>query len=195
MRGPLPGEGCGDCACGDVGSSDSPDSRRLLLAISDATESSFSSMLSWMLPTASNGVSAKRCMIIFASRFGAAFAVKASQETSAVRDRVMPSSHELARMVNETVSQVRDISRTLHPVELESGELQSAIEGLADRMKDALPCEFIAWETCPARAPNRPSTPIASSRRRSSMRFITREQPKFPSAFRPKGIHPHRNFR
>ena len=50
--------------------------------------------------------------------------------------------HELARMVNETVSQVRDISRTLHPVELESGELQSAIEGLAGRMKDALPCEF-----------------------------------------------------
>ena len=69
MRGPLPGEGWRDCACGDVGSSDSPgqpsspsgDQRRDRIAVS--------SMLSWMLLTASNGVSAKRCMIIFASRF------------------------------------------------------------------------------------------------------------------------------
>ena len=52
-------------------------------------------------------------------------------------------------MVNETVSQVRDISRTLHPVELESGELQSAIQGLVDRMKQTIPCECHCLDEMP----------------------------------------------
>ena len=74
---------------------------------------------------------------------GAAFAVKAlAGDLGREGSRHAEQLHELARMVNETVSQVRDISRTLHPVELESGELQSAIEGLAGRMKNALPCQF-----------------------------------------------------
>jgi PAS domain S-box-containing protein len=86
---------------------------------------------------------------------GAAFAVKAlAGDLGREGSRHAEQLHELARMVNETVSHVRDISRTLHPVELESGELRSAIQGLCDRMKQTLACEFHCSQDLPAASPD-----------------------------------------
>ena len=121
-----------------------PDSRRLLLAFSDATESRF--LEHAFLDAADREqrrIGKEMHDHLCQQILGAAFAVKAlAGDLGREGSRHAEQLHELARMVNETVAQVRDISRTLHPVELESGELQSAIQGLADRMKDALPCEF-----------------------------------------------------
>jgi len=74
---------------------------------------------------------------------GAAFAVKAlAGDLDREGSRHAEQLHDLARLVNEAVSQVRDISRSLHPGELESGGLRSAIQGLADRITHTIPCEF-----------------------------------------------------
>ena len=120
------------------------DSRRLLLAISDATESRF--LEHAFLDAADREqrrIGKEMHDHLCQQILGAAFAVKAlAGDLGREGSRHAEQLHELARMVNETVAQVRDISRTLHPVELESGELQSAIEGLAGRMKNALPCQF-----------------------------------------------------
>jgi PAS domain S-box-containing protein len=120
------------------------DSRRLLLAISDATESRF--LEHAFLDAADREqrrIGKEMHDHLCQQILGAAFAVKAlAGDLAREGSRHAEQLHELARMVNETVAQVRDISRTLHPVELESGELRSAIEGLVGRMKTALPCEF-----------------------------------------------------
>jgi len=50
--------------------------------------------------------------------------------------------HELARLINDAVLQVREISRGLHPVELNSAGLMSALEELADRATRVTPCSF-----------------------------------------------------
>ena len=119
-------------------------SRRLLLAISDATESRFLEHAFLDAADREQRRIAKEmhdhlCQQIL----GTAFAVKAlAGDLDREGSRHAEQLHELARLVNETVSHVRDISRTLHPVELESGELQAAIHGLADRLKHTLTCEF-----------------------------------------------------
>lgn len=120
------------------------ESRGLLLAISDATESRF--LEHAFLDAADREqrrIGKEMHDHLCQQILGAAFAVKAlAGDLGREGSRHAEQLHELARMVNETVSQVRDISRSLHPVELESGELPSAIQGLADRMKAALACEF-----------------------------------------------------
>jgi PAS domain S-box-containing protein len=120
------------------------ENRRVLLAISDASESQF--LEHAFLDAADREqrrIGKEMHDHLCQQILGAAFAVKAlAGDLDREGSRHAEQLHELARMVNETVSQVRDISRTLHPVELESGELQSAIQGLADRIKHALPCEF-----------------------------------------------------
>ncbi len=74
---------------------------------------------------------------------GAAFAVKAlAGELDREGSRHASQLHDLARLVNEAVTQVRDISRGLHPVELESGGLPMALRGLAGRVSHKVPCEF-----------------------------------------------------
>jgi PAS domain S-box-containing protein len=74
---------------------------------------------------------------------GAAFAVKAlASDLDREGSRHAGQLHELARLVNEAVTQVRDISRGLNPLELESGELPAALQGLATRVSRTVPCEF-----------------------------------------------------
>jgi PAS domain S-box-containing protein len=74
---------------------------------------------------------------------GTAFAVKAlAGELDREGSPHAVQLHELARLVNQTVTQIRDVSRSLHPVELEAGGLRSAIQTLADRMAHSLSCEF-----------------------------------------------------
>ena len=167
-----------------------PESRRLLLAISDATESRF--LEHAFLDAADREqrrIGKEMHDHLCQQILGAAFAVKAlAGDLGREGSRHAEQLHELARMVNETVSQVRDISRTLHPVELESGELpvgNSRPRGSDESMPFRV--NFIASETCPGRAPNPPFTPIASSRRRSSMRSITRDATKVSIRLSAKG--------
>ena len=78
---------------------------------------------------------------------GAAFAVKAlAGELDREGSRHARQLHDLARLVNEAVTQVRDISRGLNPVELEFGGLPMALRGLAVRVSHKVPCEFSSQE-------------------------------------------------
>lgn len=74
---------------------------------------------------------------------GAAFAAKA---LAGAMDReqslLAPQLHDLARLINDAVTQVRDISRGLHPVELDAAGLMSALQELANRAGHSVPCEF-----------------------------------------------------
>jgi PAS domain S-box-containing protein len=84
---------------------------------------------------------------------GAAFAVKAlAGDLDREGSRHAGQLHDLARLVNESVTQVRDISRDLHPVELESGGLPAALKGLAGRVSHMVPCEFRCEENAPIAA-------------------------------------------
>ncbi|MGA7215240.1 MAG: histidine kinase [Terrimicrobiaceae bacterium] len=81
---------------------------------------------------------------------GAAFAAKAlAGDLDREGSRHAGQLHDLARLVNEAVTQVRDISRGLHPVELESGGLPAALQGLAIRVSHTVPCEFQCDENAP----------------------------------------------
>lgn len=74
---------------------------------------------------------------------GAAFAVKAlASDLDREGSRHAEKLHDLARLVNEAVTQVRDISRGLHPVELECDGLPAALQGLASRVSRTVPCDF-----------------------------------------------------
>jgi len=79
---------------------------------------------------------------------GAAFAAKA---LAGALDREgsshAPELHDLARLINDSVSQARDISRGLHPVELDSAGLMSALHELANRASHTVPCTFQCRET------------------------------------------------
>jgi PAS domain S-box-containing protein len=87
---------------------------------------------------------------------GAAFAVKAlASDLDREGSRHAGQLHELARLVNEAVVQVRDISRGLDPVELASGGLPAALQGLATRVSRTIPCEF----RCEKNAPLKNSDP------------------------------------
>lgn len=78
---------------------------------------------------------------------GAAFATKAlAGELDKEGSKASPQLHDLARLISEAVSQVRDISRGLHPVELDSEGLMSALQELANRVNHMIPCEFICKE-------------------------------------------------
>lgn len=133
-----------------------PEPRRLLLAISDLTESRFLEHAFLDAADREQQRIAKEmhdhlCQQIL----GAAFAVKAlAGDLGREGSRHAEQLHDLARMVNETVSHARDISRTLHPAELESGDLRSVIEALSDRMKQTLPCEFHCSENVSCTSPD-----------------------------------------
>lgn len=79
---------------------------------------------------------------------GAAFAAKA---LAGALDREgsghATELHELARLINDSVTQARDISRGLHPVELDSAGLMSALHELANRVSHTVPCTFTCKET------------------------------------------------
>jgi PAS domain S-box-containing protein len=73
---------------------------------------------------------------------GAAFAVKAlAADLDREGSRYAGQLHDLARLVNEAVVQVRDISHGFHPAELERG-LPAALQGLAVRINQFIPCEL-----------------------------------------------------
>lgn len=75
---------------------------------------------------------------------GAAFATKAlAGELDKEGSKVSPQLHDLARLISDAVSQVRDISRGLHPVELDSAGLMSALQELANRVSQMVPCKFV----------------------------------------------------
>jgi two-component system, LuxR family, sensor kinase FixL len=81
---------------------------------------------------------------------GAAFAVKAlAGDLDREGSRHADQLHQLARLVNQAVTQVRDISRGLNPVELESGGLPAALQGLAARVSRSVPCEFHCEKNAP----------------------------------------------
>jgi len=74
---------------------------------------------------------------------GAAFAATAiaadlEREGSPQSGRV----HDLARIIQEAVTQVRDVSRGLYPVELDSAGLMSALHELSTRISPTLRCDF-----------------------------------------------------
>lgn len=74
---------------------------------------------------------------------GAAFAAKAlAGAMDREQSRLAPQLHDLARLINDAVTQVRDISRGLHPVELDAAGLMSALQELANRASHSVPCEF-----------------------------------------------------
>jgi two-component system, LuxR family, sensor kinase FixL len=86
---------------------------------------------------------------------GAAFAAKAlAGDLDREGSRHAGQLHDLARLVNEAVTQVRDISRGLHPVELESGGLPAALKGLANRVSHTVPCDFHCDENAPVGGSN-----------------------------------------
>jgi PAS domain S-box-containing protein len=88
---------------------------------------------------------------------GAAFAVKAlAGDLDREGSRHAEKLHDLARLVNEAVTQVRDISRGLHPVELECDGLPAALQGLASRVSRTVPCEFYCDEN-PVLEPSDPA--------------------------------------
>ena len=73
---------------------------------------------------------------------GAAFAVKAlAADLDREGSRHAGQLHDLARLVNEAVVQVRDISHGFYPAELERG-LPAALQRLAVRINQFIPCEF-----------------------------------------------------
>lgn len=51
--------------------------------------------------------------------------------------------HELARLINDAVCQVRDISRGLEPVERDPDGLRAALHELANRTSQIVPCSFV----------------------------------------------------
>ncbi len=51
------------------------------------------------------------------------------------------------------MSQVRDVSRGLHPVELDAAGLMSALQELAGRVSHTLPCEFHCAKAVPVENP------------------------------------------
>lgn len=74
---------------------------------------------------------------------GAAFAAKAIGIS--LKREGSPAAREidhLASLVNGSVRQVREIARGLHPVELDSGGLMSALQELARRINTTIPCRF-----------------------------------------------------
>jgi PAS domain S-box-containing protein len=74
---------------------------------------------------------------------GAAFAAKAlAGSLQNEGSRSAPQLDDLARLINDAVTQARDISRGLHPVELDSAGLMSALQELAARASHSIPCTF-----------------------------------------------------
>lgn len=74
---------------------------------------------------------------------GAAFAAKAlAGALERDQSKHAPQLHDLARLVNDAVFQVRDISRGLHPVELDAAGLMSSLQELANRAAHTTPCTF-----------------------------------------------------
>jgi len=74
---------------------------------------------------------------------GAAFATKAlAGALDRDKSTHAPALHDLARLINDAVVQTRDISRGLHPVELDADGLMLALKSLAGRASRTVPCEF-----------------------------------------------------
>lgn len=75
---------------------------------------------------------------------GAAFAAKViAGEVDRGQSDVGLRLHELARIINESVVQVREFSRGLHPVESDAAGLMSALQELAKQINNsAISCDF-----------------------------------------------------
>lgn len=74
---------------------------------------------------------------------GAAFSAKAlAGALDREASRHAPQLHDLARLINDAVTQARDISRGLHPVELDSAGLMAALQDLANRAGHSVPSQF-----------------------------------------------------
>jgi two-component system sensor kinase FixL len=74
---------------------------------------------------------------------GAAFSAKAlAGALDRDQSRHAPQLHDLARLINDAVSQARDVSRGLHPVELDSAGLMAALHDLANRAGHSVPSQF-----------------------------------------------------
>lgn len=74
---------------------------------------------------------------------GAAFAAKAlAGALDRENSHHAAQLHDLARLINDAVSQVRDISRGLHPVEFDAAGLMSALQELANRAGAMAKCTF-----------------------------------------------------
>ena len=85
---------------------------------------------------------------------GAAFAAKAlAGAMDREQSRLAPQLHDLARLINDAVTQVRDISRGLHPVELDSAGLLSALRELANRASHSVSCTFRCGKDVPVNDP------------------------------------------
>lgn len=73
---------------------------------------------------------------------GAAFSAKAlAGALDREQSKQAPQLHDLARLINDAVSQVRDVSRGLHPVEQDAAGLMSALQELAGRSKQQVTFE------------------------------------------------------
>lgn len=69
---------------------------------------------------------------------GAAFSAKAlAGALDREQSKQAAPLHDLARLINDAVSQVRDISRGLHPVEQDTAGLMSALQELANRSRQS----------------------------------------------------------
>jgi len=74
---------------------------------------------------------------------GAAFSAKAlAGALDREQSRHAAQLHDLARLINDAVSQARDISRGLHPVELDSAGLMAALHDLANRASHTVASQF-----------------------------------------------------
>jgi PAS domain S-box-containing protein len=79
---------------------------------------------------------------------GAAFSAKAlAGALDRDASRHAPQLHDLARLINDAVTQARDISRGLHPVELDSAGLMAALQDLANRAGHSVPAQFRCEKT------------------------------------------------
>lgn len=74
---------------------------------------------------------------------GAAFAAKAlAGSLEREQSAQAPELHKLARLINDAVFQTRDISRSLHPDELDASGFISALKEIARRAAANSHCEF-----------------------------------------------------
>lgn len=74
---------------------------------------------------------------------GAAFSAKAlAGDLDRENSPHAAELHDLARLINDAVTQVRDVSRGLQPVEFDAAGLMSALQELAARTSHSVACTF-----------------------------------------------------
>ena len=73
---------------------------------------------------------------------GAAFSVKAVAASQPADSPIAAKLDELARLINSSVQQARDVARGLNPVELDSAGLMAALQELTERPRSGLTCRL-----------------------------------------------------